>query len=99
MNHSHASVSRLITMQHASAYSTPSVQPKLVSSKPPMSGPSIIGTRRIMDCTPTPIVCRLLLSEVAMTDSVAGNDNDLHARNKNEPSSSASQCCQTKTKM
>ena len=44
-----------------------------------------------MDCTATPIVCRWLCSEVVMTEKVVGSDSALQARNKNEPSNSASQ--------
>jgi hypothetical protein len=67
-------------------------------SQPPTSGPSIIGTRRTIDWTPTPIVCWCLSSDVAMTAKVAGNDKALHARNKNDPTSSASQWCQISTR-
>ncbi len=60
-------------------------------SHPPASGPSIIGTRRTMDWMPMPIVCWRALSEVATTVNVVGNDKALQARNRNAPSTSASQ--------
>ena len=40
----------------------------------------------------------MALRDVAMTEKVAGNDNALHARNKNEPTNKAIQLGQTKTK-
>ena len=57
----------------------------------PASGPSIIGTRRTMDCTPMPIVCWCALREVATTVKVVGKEKALQARNRNDPSTSASQ--------
>ena len=56
-----------------------------------MSGPSIIGTRRTMDCTPTPIVCWCCFNEVAITVKVVGRENALQARNKKAPNTTASQ--------
>ena len=56
-----------------------------------------MGTRRTIDCTPMPIVCWRLSSEDATTLNVAGNDKALHARNRNAPTTNASQCCQNST--
>ena len=42
--------------QHNRANWMPCCQPKHKMSQPPKRGPAIIGTRRTMLCTPTPIV-------------------------------------------
>ena len=57
-----------------------------------------MGTRRTIDCTPMPIVCWRASSDVATTVNVVGSDKALQAKNRNAPSTSASQCRQNKTK-
>src|ERR1041385_6815541 len=85
-------------MQTNRAHRTPDVQPNRPTSQPPNNGPIIIGRRRTMDCTPMPIVCWRASSEVATTVKVVGSDKALQARNKNAPSTNASQCCQNNTR-
>src|SRR2546425_4575147 len=97
MNHCATAVAALKTMQPSKANCTPSTQPYRFTSQPPAKGPSIIGTRRTSDCIPMPIVCWLAASDVATTENVAGSDKALHAKNRNAPNTSASQCCQTST--
>ena len=73
-------------MQSTRASRAPWVQPKRVISQPPARGPSIMGTRRIIDWTPMPIVWWRASSEVATTEKVAGRDKALQARNSSAPS-------------
>lgn len=56
-----------------------------------MSWPIIIGTRRTIDCAPTPIMCFRWSSDVATTANVAGSESVLRARKRNTPMWSASQ--------
>src|SRR5260221_14751210 len=90
INHWKTTVAAPRAMQPSNANRTPCSQPNRVMSQPPISGPIIIGTRRTIDCTPTPIVCCRLSRDVATTLKVAGEEKALQAGKRKKPKKSAS---------
>src|SRR6266446_1284876 len=80
------------TIEITSAMRTPPITPNRSINTPPKNGAIMIGNRLITAWTPMPIEWRFASSAAATSENVAGNEKQLHDKNRNIPAITAAQC-------
>ena len=78
-------------MEMPKAVFMPVTSPSVVMRTPPITGPSDIGIRRMMECNDIPMAVFLFFNVSVISDILAGSDTALQAEKKIIPINTAIQ--------